>query len=248
MRRRKKILKKLLKIIIFVAIILIIYFAFFKKIKKINSGNKIDNKSGIIELSTAEEPKVEIVLPNKIYDEIEENKQNEQNSTNNSSNNKTSTDEGTINNDKKYIPITSDDEVINRKNYLETVTNNEEITIILGDDSRELLPTNSSIEIGKTYIVDNVVEPMKTTYSFNIKDYDYPIILALSQTGYLYYIDAEQAFKTGNFQITQKIEEIKDVDKVYETIVEENGKKYSTAVITTKDGEGYEFNLKMINK
>ena len=68
------------------------------------------------------------------------------------------------------------------------------------------------------------------------------------RAGGTYYIDAEQAFKTGNFQITQKIEEIKDVDKVYETIVEENGKKYSTAVITTKDGEGYEFNLKMINK
>lgn len=245
MRRRKKFLKRLLKIIIFVAIILIIYFAFFKKIKKIDSGNETSNQLGIIELNSAEEPKVEIVLPNKIYDEIEENNSNT--SSNDNSTNETST-AGVVNTDKKYSPITSDDEVINQKKYLETITNNEEITIMLGDDSRELLSDNSPVEIGKTYIVNNVTEPMKTTYSFNIEDYDYPIILALSQTGYLYYIDAEQAFKTGNFQITNKIEDIQNVDKVYETIVEENGKKYSTAVITTKGGEGYEFNLKMINK
>ena len=245
MRRRKKILKKLLKIFVFVGIILIIYFAFFKRIKKIDSGNESNNQTGIIELRSAEEPKVEIVLPDKIYDEIDVDNTNTS-SNDNSTNETTAT--GVVNTDKKYSPITSDDEIINTKKYLETITNNEEITVMLGDDSRELLSDNSPIEIGKTYIVNNVTEPMKTTYSFNIEGYDYPIILALSQTGYLYYIDAEQAFKTGNFQITQKIEEIKDDDKVYETIVEENGKKYSTAVITTKNGEGYEFNLKMINK
>lgn len=225
MRRRKKIIKKILIIAIAVGIILLLYFFFFKRIKKIDSGKTSNNKGEAIELQIASEPKVEIILPETIIDKT----------TNETS-------------EKTYEPITSNEDIEKQKKYLETITNEFEITIMLGDDAQELLPPNSPIIIGQSYSVEGIEEPMKTTYSFTVEGYKYPIILAQTQSGHLEFIDSEEAFRTGTFRIVGRLADIENVDRVYETIAEENGKNYNTAVISTADGEGYEFNLKMINK
>ena len=159
MRRRKKLVKNILIIAIAVAVVLIIYNAFFKKMKKIDSSNETNNLNDIIDLQTAERPTVEIVLPDKIYDQ----------------NNTTSTE-------KSYEPISSTEDIEKQKKYLETITSADEITIILGDDSQELIPENSTLEIGGSYNVSGIQEKMKTTYCFNVEGYKYPVILALTQS------------------------------------------------------------------
>lgn len=227
MRRRKKIIKNLLIIAAAVGIILLVYFAFFKQMKKIDSSNISKDQGQIIELQTAEEPKVEIILPEKIYE---------------------STTTNTVESTKTYEPITTDEEIEEQKKYLETITNEYEITIMLGDDAQELLPENSPIVIGESYSVSGIEEPMKTTYSFTVEGYKYPIILAQTQSGRLQFIDAEEAFQTGTFRIVGQLADLENVDRIYETKAEQNGKTYKSAIISLENGEGYEFNLKMINK
>ena len=227
MRRQKRIFKKFFIIAAAVGIVLLVYFAFFKRIKNIDSENNNNNQEQSIDLQTSEKPKVEIILPEKIYE---------------------STSNTTVESKKTYKPIVSDKEIEQQKKYLETITNEYEITIMLGDDAQELLPENSPIVIGESYKVNGIEEPMKTTYSFTIDGYKYPIILAQTQSGHLQFIDAEEAFQTGVFRIKGQLANIENVDRIYETKAEQNGKTTKVAIISLENGEGYEFNLKMINK
>lgn len=238
MRRRKKIIKNLLKILAAVAFVLIIYFAFFRQQEKINTANTSGNNSKTIELSVANEPKIEIILPEKIY----EYNTNTLTSTNNNDSKSDLSDE------KTYTPITSTEEIEVQKKYLVAITSESKVEILIGDDSEELLTENTAIEIGGSYEVEGITERLKTTYSFSVAGYKYPIILILSQTGNLYYIDTEQAFQTGKFQVAGKVENLSNVDRIYTTKVEQDGSTYDSAVIVTKTGEGYEFSLNMINK
>ena len=227
MRRRKKIIKNFFIIAVAVGIILLVYFAFFKRIKNIDSGNDSSDQNQIIDLQSSEKPKIEIILPEKIYE---------------------STSNTAVESTKTYKPIVSDKEIEEKKKYLETITNEYEITVMLGDDAKELLPENSPIVIGESYKVSGIEEPMKTTYSFTIDGYKYPIILAQTQSGHLQFIDAEEAFQTGVFSIKGQLADIENVDRIYETKAEQNGKTTKVAIISLESGEGYEFNLKMINK
>lgn len=232
-RRRKILLRNILTLAIIVGIIVGFYFMFFHKKANIKTANQISNKSGKFEFETTTAPKVEIVLPEKIHDTSDNTTKNE---TSSGKNNKT------------YEPLQSVEEREFPKRYLETITTENEITILIGDDSQEFINQGSPIQIGVEYQVVGIEEPMLTTYIFNMSNYNYPVFLLLSQSGNLYYIDTQKAYSTGTFKISGKIDNIPAVESVHETKVEENGQSYSTAVITCKNGEGYEFNLKMIGK
>ena len=55
--------------------------------------------------------------------------------------------------------------------------------------------------------------------------------------------------EVGNFAVAGTLkEDLPEVSNVYETTTEKDGKSYNTAIITCQNGEGYEFNLGMINR
>ncbi len=216
--RRRKKLIKKLLIIIAIILIIFLIYKILKPQKKINTAKSNSTKGNVIELTTVDESNAEITLPDVIHDE----------------NNTTNT---------KYEPVTETTE-----KYLISILSNNEVTVLIGNDSEKLLNSSSHVEIGKEYKVSGITEEIKSVHYFNVENYDYPVFLLLSKTGKLYYVDIQKAFQTGSFDIAGTIKNIPEVDTVYETTAEKNGKKYNTAVITCKNGEGYEFELNMIGK
>lgn len=223
MRRRKKILKRILVIIAILLAIFLLY-KFIKPQKKIDTSESEKQKGEVIELTTVNEPNVEIKLPDKIKDE-------ETNTTTNSQN---------------YEPITDNSEDSDK--YLISILSNNEVTILIGNDSEKILDSNSKVQIGGEYKVNGIEDKIKSVYYFNVENYKYPIFLLLTQEGKLLYVDIENAFKTGIFQISGTIKNLPEVESVYSSKAEKNGNNYRTAVITCTNGEGYEFSLDMINK
>lgn len=222
MRRKKKILKRILVIFAILLAIFLLY-KFIKPQKKIDTANPDNQKGEVIELTTVNEPNVEIKLPNTIKDE---------------KNNTTSS--------QHYEPITENSEDSDK--YLISILSNNEVTILIGNDSEKILNNNSKVEIGGEYKVNGIKDKIKSVYYFNVENYKYPIFLLLTQEGKLLYVDIENAFKTGIFKISGTIENLPEVESVYSSKAEKNGNNYRTAVITCTNGEGYEFSLDMINK
>ena len=219
MRRKKKILKRILVIIAILLAIFLLY-KFIKPQKKINTSESERQKGEVIELTTVNEPNVEIKLPDKIKDE-ETNSQN-------------------------YEPITDNSEDSDK--YLISILSNNEVTILIGNDSEKILDNSSKVQIGGEYKVNGIEDKIKSVYYFNVENYKYPIFLLLTQEGKLLYVDIENAFKTGIFKISGTIKNLPEVESVYSSKAEKNGNNYRTAVITCTNGEGYEFSLDMINK
>lgn len=219
MRRRKKIIKRLITVIAIILVLFLLY-KFLKPQKQINTVDQNSKKGEIIELTTVNEPNVKIDLPDEIH--------SENNTTNGS----------------KYTPVTETND-----KYLISILSNNEVTVLIGNDSEKLLNSSSKVEIGGEYKISGITEPIKSVYYFNVTDYNYPVFLLLSKTGKLYYVDIENAFQTGNFAVAGTIkEDLPEVSNVYETTTEKDGKSYNTAIITCQNGEGYEFNLGMINR
>ncbi len=218
MRRKKKILLNLLKVLIVVAIILAIYFLFFKQKKKIETVTQNTSTGKSIELVPVNESTENVELPENIH------------STGNPSN-------------KSYEPITEDSE-----QYLISILANNEVTILIGNDSEKLLSQNSPVKVGAEYMVSGIETELKTVYYFTVDGYDYPIFLLLSQDGKISYVDIEKAYSTGIFEVAGTIENIPEIENIYESTVETNGKTAKTAILVGKDGQGYEFSLNMIGK
>ena len=91
-------------------------------------------------------------------------------------------------------------------------------------------------------------EKILSIYFFKVDHYDYPILLVLGESRKLYYVDTESAYKSGNFKVNGYIDDLPEVEDVHQTTVNENGKEYKSAVIVSKDGQGYEFNVNMIGR
>lgn len=223
MRRRKKILKRIL-IIIAILLAIFLLYKFIKPQKQIDTSKSEKQKGEVIELTTVNEPNIEIKLPDKIKNE-------ENNTTTNSQN---------------YEPITDNSE--DSEKYLISILSNNEVTILIGNDSEKILDNSSKVQIGGEYKVNGIEDKIKSVYYFNVENYKYPIFLLLTQEGKLLYVDIENAFKTGIFKISGTIENLPEVESVYSSKAEKNGNSYRTAVITCTNGEGYEFSLDMINK
>lgn len=222
MRRKKKILKRIL-IIITILLTIFLLYKFVKPQKKIDTADSDKQKGEVIELTTVNEPNVEIKLPDTIKD-----------------------DENNTTSSQHYEPLTENSE--NSDKYLISILSNNEVTILIGNDSEKILDTNSKVEIGGEYKVTGITDKIKSVYYFNVENYKYPVFLLLTQEGKLHYVDIENAFKTGNFTVSGTIENIPEVESVYSSNAEKNGQTYRTAVITCTNGEGYEFSLDMINK
>lgn len=222
MRRKKKIIKRIL-VIIAVLLAIFLLYKFIKPQKKIDTADSDKQKGEIIELTTVNEPNIEIKLPDTIKDE-------KNNSTNS----------------QHYEPITENSE--NSDKYLISILSNNEVTVLIGNDSEKILDNNSKVEIGGEYKITGINDKIKSVYYFNVENYKYPIFLLLTQEGQLQYVDIENAFRTGNFKISGTIDNLPDVESVYSSNAEKNGKTYRTAVITCTNGEGYEFSLDMIGR
>lgn len=219
MRRRKKIIKRIITIIAIILVLFLLY-KFLKPQKQIDTVDSNSKKGELIELTTVNEPNVEVDLPEEIHSE-------------------TNTTTGL-----EYTPVTETSD-----KYLISILSNNEVTVLIGNDSEKLLNSSSKVEIGGEYKVSGITDQIKSVYYFNVTDYKYPVFLLLSKTGKLYYVDIETAFQTGNFAVAGEIkEQLPEVQNIYETTTEKNGKTYNTAIITCQNGEGYEFNLGMINR
>lgn len=225
MRRKKKLLLNLLKIIVVVGIAVTIYFAFFKQKKKIDTTNTKNQTDKPIELVPVNGTPKEIELPENIY----------------SVGNTTSQQPEDTN--KTYKPSTG-----NSDKYLISILANNEVTLLIGNDSAKLITENSPLQIGAEYKVQGIESNLKAAYCFNVDGYNYPILLLLSQDGNVTYVNTEEGYKTGNFAISGKLTGIPEIEKIYETTVEENENSYSSAILVGTDGQGYEFTLNMIGK
>ena len=236
MRRKKKLFLTLLIIAIVGIILAFCFFFFIQPLLSLNKNKSNDsqgsnsNQGKLINLTAVTEPNIEITLPEEIK-EITPEESNSNTASNPSQSEKT------------YTPIieTSD-------RYLITKLSNNELTLLIGDDSSKLLNDNSKVQVGLEYKVSGIEETIVSEYYFTIDNYSYPIVLLLGESGKLYYIDIENAYQTGNFVVSGYIENIPEVENVYQTTVEENGNTYRSAVISCTNGEGYEFNIGMIGR
>lgn len=225
MRRKKKMLLNLLKIIVVVGIAVIIYFAFFKQKKKIDTADTKNQTDKPIELVPVNGTPKEIELPENIY------------SVNNTSS------EQTEDTNKTYKPSTG-----NSNKYLISILANNEVTLLIGNDSAQLITETSPLQIGAEYKVQGIESELKAAYCFNVDGYNYPILLLLSQNGTVTYVNTEEGYKTGNFIVSGRLSGIPEIEKIYETTVEEDSESYSSAILVGTDGQGYEFTLNMIGK
>lgn len=222
MRRKKKLIINIIKILIIILIITGIYFIFKPK-KKINTAQEKENNLEYIKVTTVNESNPKIDLPEEIKD--------------------VTTNTEIPKEEKKYTPLTNSSE-----RYLVSILANNEVTILIGDDSEKLLSENSPVKINNEYKVKGIPETIQQVYYFTVNDYAYPIVLILGESKKLYYVDIEKSYKTGNFEINGTIENIPEVENVYQVDVDEKGNTYHSAIIECTNGEGYEFNIDMIGK
>lgn len=224
MRRKKKMLLNLLKVVAIVGIILIIYFAFFNPKKKIDTvaTNKTSEKA--VELVPINGAPKEINLPENIYSIDDE--EDDEPDTN-----------------KTYTPSTE-----NSDKYLISILANNKVTLLIGNDSEKIMDDSSPIQIGKEYIVNGIESELQSAYCFNVDGYTYPILLLLSQDGIVTYVDTEEGYRTGQFNVSGRLTGIPEIENIYETTVNTDDRSYISAVLIGKDGQGYEFELSMIGK
>lgn len=236
MRKRKKILKNLLKILIIVAILVALFFIFKPK-KKISTLNDTDSNSDVLNVTTINKPNIQINLPTEIKDTSTNQSTNKTEDSSNTENNVTEE------NKKTYEPLI---EVSER--YLIPILANNTVTVLIGDDSKDLIPSSSPVNVGNEYTVSGIEETLTAVYYFTVDGYSYPILLLLSESGKLYYVDIESAYLTGKFNVSGYIKDVPNVDNVYQTTVKKDGKEYRSAVIVDTNKIGYEFNTTMIGR
>lgn len=222
MRRKKKLIMNLFKILIVILIIAGIYFIFKPK-KKINTTKTNENNLEYIKVTTVNESNVKIKLPETIKD--------------------ANTNTEIPQEEKKYTPLTQTTE-----RYLVPILVNNEVTVLIGDDSEKLLENNQKVQVGNEYMVSGIAETIQAVYYFTVDNYEYPILLLLGESGKLHYVDIEKAYHTGKFEVSGILKNISEVENVYQVTVEESGKTYQSAIIECINNEGYEFNIDMIGK
>ncbi len=248
MRRKKKIIITLLEILAIVIVAVIIFSIFVpkRKINEFDNGKNSGNQNTINPDEPS--PNIEVILPEHITDINNGVSTGNTTNTNNPSNtsNNPSENPSSNNSQKTYEPLIEEFPA----RYLITLNpqGDKNVRILIGPDSEQLLQNNSKVQLSTEYPVNNVPENIKSEFTIKIDNYDYPIVLLLGESNKLYYVDIENAFNTGNFTVTGYVQNIPEVEQVYETTVNDNGHKYRSAVISCTDGNGYEFDLSMIGR
>lgn len=222
MRRKKKILLNIAKILI-VVLIAVGLFLIFKPKKKINTSNTTSNGKELIKVNPVDESNIKITLPEIIREYT--------------------TNEIISKDTKTFSPLVTVSE-----RYLIPILANNNVTVLVGDDSANLLTASSPIQIGNEYTVSGIEETIEAVYYFTVEGYDYPVLLLLGKSCKLYYVDVQRAYSSGNFAINGYVENIPEVKNVYQAETTANGKTTHSAVIVCTNGEGYEFSTNMIGR
>jgi len=246
-RRKKKLIIRILILIVFLALIAaLVYYVFPKSgIKTFNFINKENTVSDEIEVTIIDEPVVTTSLPeyitdvNEVSEELLEEVKKSQEDTN------TLITSTTGINGKSYKSY-----VENSEKYFITILSNDSksLTIMLTNKSEALLTKKTKAKIGVDYPVSGLKEKIVGVYNFTYSNYKYPILLLLSSSGKLYYVDIESAITTGKFKANGPIKNVSNIYKICDVEVNDGKKTYKSAVLTDVDGIGYEFTLDMIGK
>lgn len=242
-RRKKKLIIRLtilLAIIIFI-VLLVLYIlpkAGITTIKK-----DVSNSSEEVDVTIIEEPQVKVSLPE--YITTVDDKDNLGNVQTPGDNSNTIIETTTGTNGKSYTSYVNTEE----KYFITVLSNdNKKLTIMLSNKAKDLLSNNSKAKIGIEYSVSNIKEEIVGVYDFTYSNYKYPILLLLSASGKLYYVDLESALSSGNFKAEGPIKNISNIYKVVAVEVKDGDNTYKSAVITDLDEIGYEFTLDMIGR
>lgn len=247
-RRKKKLIIRTFIIIVFLALVaLLIYYVLPKSgIETLNfANNKETNSTDEIEVKIIDESTVTTSLPEYIttVGDASEEYLNEAKSSQDDTNELITSVMGA--NGKAYTAY-----VDNSEKYFITILSNDnsKLTIMLSNKAESLLPKNSTIKVGVDYNVSGIKEKIVGVYDFEYSGYKYPILLLLSSSGKLYYVDLETSIKSGKFKSHGPIKQVTNIYKICNVEVNDGKNKYKTAVLTDVDGIGYEFTLDMIGK
>lgn len=256
LRRKKKLIIRLLLLLIFITfiILLIRYILPSAGINTFNFNNQNTNSSEV-EVTIIDEPNVTVSLPEYITTVNEANSNTLKSNTitsnntniNNSSDNNNSNEiitstKGT--NGKSYTSYVDNSD----KYFITVLSSDNNLTIMLSNKAKDLLPQKTTTKIGVEYNVSGISETIVGVYDFTYSNYKYPILLLLSSSGKLYYIDLESSIKSGKFKAQGPIKKVSNIYKICKVIVTDGDKSYKSAVLTDVDGIGYEFTLDMIKK
>lgn len=246
-RKRRKLISKFLLFAVVAACILGFFIFIYPK-SNIKTYNE-SNNGNQIESSESSGSIIKVTLPSKIKTidsnvaTVNNNSEAISDSQSNFNNIDNSTKEEIgVESDKSYESYV-DESLAPLITILSSSDNT--LSILLTDKSATLLDVNSGAEIGKEYNVENITEKIVAVYDFTVGDYSYPVVLLLSKTGKVYYIDVEKGYKTGVFTVGGQIEGIPVINNIY-TVTVDN--QYKSAVLVDNSDTGYEFNLKMIGK
>ncbi len=237
LRRKKKLIIKICVLLLIIGAIFG-FFIFIYPESNIPTYDDTDSKNeNQIQSVAINPPNVNVTLPTEIKTISPSSSDNSTgNNTNTSSSSEVITDSNK--NYESYV-----DESLP---YLITILSSDnKLTILLSERSSSLIPEGSSTKIGVDYLVTGIAEKIIAVYDFTVDNYSYPVVLLLSETGNVYYIDTESAYKTGEFKVSGKIADIPEIDNIYTVTVDKN---YKSAILVDKSDIGYEFNLNMIGK
>ena len=242
LRRKKKLIIKLLVFLLIVGAILG-FFIFIYPESNIptydNSDSSSENKIQSISINP---PNVNVTLPTTIKTISPSSNNTNSNSTvTNTNSNNSITEEKITESDKTYESYVDD----SIAHLITILSSKNELTILLSERSSSLIPQGSPTKIGVDYLVKGITEKIVSVYDFTVDGYSYPIVLLLSESGKVYYIDTELAYKTGSFEVSGQITDIPEIDNIHPVTVDN---KYKSAVLVDKNDVGYEFDLDMINK
>lgn len=242
-RRKKKLIIRvacILAVLIFLAL-LIRYILPSAGINTFNFNKEDNTSSSEVEVTIIDEPTVTVSLPEYITTVDDISSKNEIQTPTESNTLVTST---TGTNGKSYTSYVDNSE----KYFITVLGSNNKLTLMLSNKSKELLSKDSKAKVGVEYTVSNLKETIVGVYDFTYSNYKYPILLLLSSSGKLYYIDLENSLKSGTFKATGPVKQISNIYKVCPVEVSDGKTSYKSAVLTDLDGIGYEFTLDMIGR
>lgn len=242
-RRKKKLIIRLsilLALIIFI-VLLVLYVLPKAGITTINNDNT-NNSSEEVEVTIIDDPKPPSSLPEYITTADDEVDLNNIQTNVEDSNSVITTTTGA--NGKSYTSYVDTEE----KYFITVLSEDNTLTIMLSNKAQDLLSSTSKAKIGVEYTVSNLNEKIVGVSDFMYSNYEYPILLLISTSGKLYYVDMEDGFETGKFEAEGPIEKVSNIYKVNVVNVTDGDTTYKSAVLTDLDNIGYEFTLDMIGR
>lgn len=242
-RRKKKLIMRMaciLAVLVFL-ILLIRYVLPSAGINTFNFNNDNSNPSSEVEVTIIDEPTVTVSLPEYITT-VDDNSSKNEVPTSTETNTLVTSTTGT--NGKSYTSYVD----TNEKYFITVLGANNKLTLMLSNRAKDLLSKDSKAKVGVEYTVSNLKETIVGVYDFTCSTYKYPVLLLLSSSGKLYYVDLEASLKSGTFKAAGPIKKLSNIYKICPVEISDGNTSYKSAVLTDLDGIGYEFTLDMIGR